>query len=106
MDVRRTFSAHRAVMPRHCCPQSCGGPVPGDALGRVGWAAPPGPYLLSSAEEPPPGTILRDSGFPNGVAARAGLWQHRTDAVRHAARGAQRASGRSIPAERDSLQER
>lgn len=30
-------------MPRHCCTQSCGGPVPGDALGRVGCTAGPIP---------------------------------------------------------------
>ena len=78
----------------HCCPWSCG------AQGRVEWAARPAPYLLSSAE-PPPDTMPRVSGFPSGAAARARLWQQRTDAVRPAATGAQRASGRSIPAEKD-----
>lgn len=81
-------------MPWHCGTQ-----------GRVGWAARPAPYLLSSAE-PPPGTMPRVSGFPSGAAARARLWQQWTDAVRPAATGAQRASGRSIPAERDGLQQR
>jgi len=28
----------RLVRPWHCCPESCGYPIPGGAQGQVGWA--------------------------------------------------------------------
>jgi len=37
-DVGLQSFIQRAVRPRHCCPESCGCPIPGDAQGQVGWA--------------------------------------------------------------------
>ena len=36
-DVRRKFFTQRAVRPWHCCPESCGCPIPRGAQGH-GWA--------------------------------------------------------------------
>ena len=38
LDVTGKFFTQRAVRPWHCCPESCGCPIPGGVQGQVGWA--------------------------------------------------------------------
>jgi len=37
LDVRKKFFAQGALRHWHSCPESCGCPFPGGALGWVGW---------------------------------------------------------------------
>ena len=43
----RELFTRRAVRPWHCCPGSCGCPIPGGAQGQVGWG-PEQPELLGA----------------------------------------------------------
>ena len=39
----------REVKPQHCCPESCGCPIPGGAQGQVGWG-PGQPELVQDSQ--------------------------------------------------------
>jgi len=50
LDVRKKLFTQRAVRPWHCCPESCGFLIPGDAQSQAGWG--PGQPELGGVPSP------------------------------------------------------